>query len=127
MIDKTQLKLFVQKTLGCNCPEEVFEHIDCRADVNLDAEIALDYEINIGNRLLIFAASIDQADSIRPILSQLVRAGIKKRDREGFNRFRLVLLTKRPGRLAKEAFEVFDSLGVDEKAHLHVIRRLPDM
>ena len=57
-----KIKEFVRKTLGCNCPEEVFQNIDCKSDVTIDENIALDYEINIGNRLLIFAASIDEVD-----------------------------------------------------------------
>jgi len=62
--------------LGCNCPEEVFQYIDCRTVVNIDENILPAYEINIGNRLLIFAAGIDKVDSLRSVLSKLVQAGI---------------------------------------------------
>jgi len=40
---------FVRETLGCTCPDEVFQHIDCRTGVKAGENILLDYEINVGN------------------------------------------------------------------------------
>ena len=71
MTDNKVIREFVRKTLGCNCPEEVFQYIDCRTVVNIDENILPAYEINIGNRLLIFAAGIDEVDSLRSVLSKL--------------------------------------------------------
>ena len=71
MTDNKAITEFVRNTLGCNCPEEVFQYIDCRTVVNIDEYIAPTYEINIGNRLLIFAAGIDEVDSLRSVLSKL--------------------------------------------------------
>ena len=121
MIHKDNIKLFIREALGCTCPDEVFDHIDCRADVNLPGGIALDYRINVGGKLLVFVLGIDRFDSIAPILPQLVSAGIHDRDNEGFNRFRLVLLTETPDRLSENAFALFESLPTDEKTHLHLI------
>ena len=123
MTENKAIKDFVRNTLGCNCPEEVFQYIDCRTAANIDANIVPAYEINIGNRLLIFAAAIDEVDSLRPVLSKLVRAGINKRDEMKFNRFRLVLLSDGDNDIAWQASEIFDSLTTDEKAHLHVINK----
>ena len=123
MTDNKAITEFVRNTLGCNCPEEVFQYIDCRTVVNIDENILPAYEINIGNRLLIFAAGIDEVDSLRSVLSKLVQAGINKRDEKKFNRFRLVLLTARENDVAEEALEIFNSLVTDEKAHLHVINK----
>ncbi|MBC8468417.1 MAG: hypothetical protein H8D56_03005 [Planctomycetes bacterium] len=123
MTDNKAIKEFVRNTLGCNCPEEVFQYIDCRTVVNIDENIVPAYEINIGNRLLIFAAAIDEVDSLKPVLSNLVRAGIKKRDEKKFNRFRLVLLTAPDIDIAEQASEIFSSLAADEKVHLHVINK----
>ena len=80
MTDNKAIKEFARNTLGCDCPEEVFKYIDCRTLENIDENIAPAYEINIGNRLLIFAAAIDDVDSLKPVLSKLLCAGIKKRD-----------------------------------------------
>jgi len=128
MIRKDNIKLFVRQTLGCTCPDEVLDRIDCRADVNLPGGIALDYRINVGGRLLIFALTIDRFDSIAhrfdsiaPILPLLVSAGIDDRDNGGFNRVRFVLLTETPDHLSEKAFDLFNSLPTDEKTHIHLI------
>ena len=123
MTDNKAIKDFARKTLGCNCPEEVFQYINCRTVVNIDENIVPAYEINIGNRLLIFAAGIDEVDSLRSVISKLVRAGIKKRDEKKFNRFRLVLLSAGEIDIAQQASEIFSSLVTDEKVHLHVINK----
>ncbi len=123
MTDNKAITEFVRNTLGCNCPEEVFKYIDCRTVVNIDENIELAYEINIGNRLLIFAAAIDEVDSLRSAIPKLVRAGIKKRDENKFNRFRLVLLTAPEIDIAEQASEIFSSLAADDKVHLHVINK----
>jgi len=123
MTDNKAITEFVRNTLGCNCPEEVFKYIDCRTVVNIDENIELAYEINIGNRLLIFAARIDEVDSLRSAIPKLVRAGIKKRDENKFNRFRLVLLTAPVIDIAEQASEIFSSLAADDKVHLHVINK----
>ena len=123
MTDNKVIREFVRKTLGCNCPEEVFQYIDCRTVVNIDENILPAYEINIGNRLLIFAAGIDEVDSLRSVLSKLFQAGINKRDEKKFNRFRLVLLTARENDVMEQASGIFKSLVTDEKVHLHVINK----
>ncbi len=123
MTENKAIKDFVRNTLGCNCPEEVFKYIDCRSIENIDEYIEPAYEINIGNRLLIFAAAIDEVDSLRSAIPKLVRAGIKKRDENKFNRFRLVLLTAPEIDIAEQASEIFSSLAADDKVHLHVINK----
>ncbi len=123
MTDNKVIKEFVRNTLGCNCPEEVFQHIDCRKGVSLDENILSAYEINIGNRLLIFVAGIDKVGSLGSILPKLVQAGINKRDEQKFNRFRLVLLTAKVNDVEEQASGIFDSLVTDEKVHLHVINK----
>ena len=123
MTHKDNIKLFIRETLGCTCPDEVLDRIDCRSDVNLPGGIQLDYRINVGGRLLIFALNIDRFDSLAPILPQLVSAGIEDRDNAGFNRIRLVLLTLTPDPLADKAFDIFNSLPTDEKTHLHIIHK----
>ena len=123
MTDNKIIREFVRKTLGCTCPEEVFQYIDCRTAVSIDEHILPAYEINIGNRLLIFAAGIDEVDSLKSVLSKLVQTGINKRDEKKFNRFRLVLLTARENDVMEVAFGIFNSLVTDEKVHLHVINK----
>ena len=118
-----EVKQFVRDTLGCTCPDEVFQHIDCQADINESDDVLLDYEINVGNKLLIFVATIDGLESLSPLISQLAWDGTNKRNQENFNRFRLVLLMRIPADVAEEAFAIFQSLGADEKVHLHVVAK----
>ena len=121
MTDNKAIIEFVRNTLGCNCPEEVFQYIDCRSIENIDENIAPAYEINIGNKLLIFVAVMDEVDSLKSAITKLVRAGINKRDEKKFNRFRLVLLSAPEIDIAAQASEIFSSLAADDKVHLHVI------
>jgi hypothetical protein len=123
MMSKKAIKQFVRETLGCTCPDEVVQHIDCRASVEASVNILLDYEINIGDRLLIFVVNTDEAGSLELLIPQLVRNGTERRNREHFNRFRLVLLTEEPTDIAEEASAIFQFLDTDEKVHLHVVAK----
>ncbi|MCP4609500.1 MAG: hypothetical protein GY845_12370 [Planctomycetes bacterium] len=123
MTDNKAITEFVRNTLGCNCPEEVFQYIDCRSIENIDEYIEPVYEINIGNKLLIFAAGIDEVDSLESAIPKLVRTGINKRNEKKFNRFRLVLLTAPEIDIAAQASGIFSSLAADDKVHLHVINK----
>jgi len=123
MINDKEIEQFVRETLGCTCSEEVFEHIECQANAKASDDVLLDYEINVGNKLLIFVVTIDELGLLDPVISQLVWDGTNKRNQENFNRFRLVLLTQRPTDVVEEAFAIFQSLGADEKVHLHVVAK----
>jgi hypothetical protein len=120
-MDNQDIERFVKNTLGCTCPQEVFRYIDCHSDVDSGSGVLLDYEINVGQRLLIFVAGVDKQDSLAQIIPELIRAGVRKRDESRFNRFRLVLRVARPNDVTEDAFAVFRSLETDERTHLHVI------
>jgi hypothetical protein len=123
MTNNKLIKEFVRNTLGCNCPDEVFQYIDCQKAVCINENVCQACEINIGNRLLIFAAEVDKIESLSSVLSILIEAGINKRDKKKFNRFRLVLLTSIEKDVAVQALGIFNSLVTDEKVHLHVIKK----
>jgi len=84
-----EIKTFVRQTLGCGCPEEVFQYIDCQSNISVD-DIPLMGKINIGNRLLIYIVEINDINSLKNVLSFLIGKGMKERDGSNFNRFRLV-------------------------------------
>jgi hypothetical protein len=48
-----RVKEFVRNTLGCDCAEEVFEHIENEKGVEAGG-IRLRNKINVGNRLLVY-------------------------------------------------------------------------
>ena len=123
MIPPERIKHFVQNTLGCGCPEEVFRFIEFREQVALNSFIVLDSAINIGNRLLVYVAEAGSAGYVEEHLPVLVAAGRKERDEQGLNRFRLVLVSDRTDEVRQTAERQFEELrGNDEKVHLHVIQ-----
>ena len=120
MSEKDEIKIFVQQTLGCGCPEEVFEHIDSQSNVELNG-IVLSRRIKIGNRLLIYIVEMADVDAVKKNLAFLVASGRKERDSIGFNRFRLVLIADDIRELKQFAEAVFAGTNRDEKVHLHII------
>jgi hypothetical protein len=122
MVQKEKIKIFVQKTLGCGCPEEVFTYIDCRSNIPLN-NILLRNKINIGNKLLIFVVEVNDFDSLKETLTSLVDAGTKERDSFGFNRFRIVLAADNPSIFKQHACDIFDTLEKDERVHMHVVHK----
>jgi hypothetical protein len=124
MLPPERIKHFIQHTLGCSCPEEVFQSIDVRSNLRLSSFITLDSAIIIGNRLLVYIAEAGSAGCIEEHLPVLVAAGKKERNEKGLNRFRLVLVADNPEEVRQIAVRQFEELrGNDEKVHLHVISR----
>ena len=113
-----EIKRFVQETLGCTCPEEVFNHIDYqKKGVGVAGS-----KICVGDRLLIYIISIDRNAGIEELIRSALQQGVQERDKRGLNRFRLVLVASRPEELRSEAEAAFElSLYKDEKAHLHLV------
>lgn len=115
-----EIKAFAQQTLGCGCPEEVFQYIDCQSNIRVD-DIPLVGKVNIGNRLLIYIVEISDINSIKHVLSFLIGMGIKERDGSNFNRFRLVLASDNADGIRQVAEDIFGNINKDEKVHLHII------
>jgi hypothetical protein len=116
------LKKFVQQTLGCGCPEEVFQHIDCQTDIIYN-QITVKNRINIGNRLLVYLAEIDTPASLAALLPSLYAAGRKDRDASGFNRLRIVLAAEKTDEVKLAAEHLFSQINTDEKIHLHILSK----
>ncbi len=121
-MDKAKIKAFVQNTLGCGCPEEVFQRIECDSNIRRDG-IEIRHRINIGNRLLVFIVPVESTNSLNEMLPRLVDIGKSERDISGFNRFRLVLALDDTGLGSNDAEELFQRCNKDEKIHLHIISK----
>lgn len=114
------IKTFVKNKLGCGCPEEVFEYMDCQTNITLN-DIVLCNRMNIGNRLLIYIVEVNKGDSLKNVLPLLIATGKRERDDLKFNRFRLVLASDNIDETKKIAENIFKTIDKDEKVHLHVI------
>ena len=126
MFPPDHIKDFVQHTLGCSSPEEVFRSIDMRNNVHLGSFITLDSAIIIGNRLLVYIAVTGSAGCIEEHLPVLYAAGMKERNEKRLNRFRLVLVVDGPEKDRRIAERQFEELrGGDEKVHLHMLTSSP--
>ena len=113
-----EIKRFVQETLGCSCPEEVFNQIDYqKACDGISGR-----KINVGERLLIYIITMGGKSNIQGDVSSALEQGVEERDEKGLNRFRLVLVGSCPDELRSLAEHAFDSSGyADEKTHLHIV------
>lgn len=120
---KEKIKTFVKHTLGCACPEEVFEYINCQSNIKLNDDIVLSNKINIGNRLLIYVIETNNPGSIKNNLPFLINTGKTERDNLRFNRFRLVLVTDTLDEIKATAESIFNTINKDEKVHLHVVHK----
>lgn len=115
------VKRFVRDTLGCTCPDAVFNHIDSRRKVVL-GELTLSRRIDVGHRLLVYLLESDDPDFLGTRLPDVVALGQAERDREGFNRLRVVVATGNSQPVSLVAQRAFDhAAGRDERLHLHVV------
>ena len=113
-----EIKRFVQETLGCSCPEEVFNDIDCQQE----SDGISGGKITVGDRLLIYIIAMDGQSCIREVVDSALQQGVEEREKKGFNRFRLVLVASRPDELRSPAEHAFTGSGyADEKTHLHIV------
>lgn len=113
-----EIKRFVQETLGCSCPEDVFNTIDYQQEI----DGFLGRKIIVGDRLLIYIIAMDGQSSMREVVDSALQQGVEEREKKGLNRFRLVLVASRPDELRSPAEHAFDrSEYTDEKTHLHIV------
>jgi hypothetical protein len=113
-----EIKHFVQETLGCSCPEEVFTQIDYQEE----GDGILGRKIKVADRLLIYIITMDRKSRIQGVINSALEQGVEERDKKGLNRFRLVLVTSCPDELRSSAEHAFDNSGyTDEKTHLHIV------
>jgi hypothetical protein len=121
---------FIQDQLGCQCSSEVFSHIECKSDMYIGQEnrIPLKYRINIGNRLLVYVFTMENATVLNEMLNLLrilLNVGIQDRNQNLFNRFRLVFLGKIFIKNRKELEKLFmESTRNQDKVHLHFIEKI---
>ena len=116
---------FVRNTLGCGCPDEVFEKIEYE-NLSDTGQLSNVFRINIGDTLLVYIVRITVEDDCELIVRQLLIKGKDDRDHHGFNRFRLVLAGNEGMKKMAGLQKLFESLANgDKKLHLHFVK--PDL
>ena len=106
---------FVRGTLGCECPDEVFQSI---AIDHTDSHTRL----VVGNRLLIYVLESSSGKTPGKALARLAERGLADRNAARLNRFRMVIASPQPTLALADAKANFaGSVGDDDRAHLHVI------
>ncbi len=117
------VKAFIQKTLGCDCDESVFQHIENERNVDAGG-IKLRNHINVGGRLLVYIVDAEGPSFVRSHMADLLEAGRKERDDRNFNRFRLVLVAATDSGVQLEVNRTLKlSKAVDEKVHVHILEK----
>lgn len=118
--DRASLERFVRGTLGCKCPDEVFDSIVIE---HADAPVRVQYtRLVVGDRLLIYVLQGPGKGVAPSGVAGLAGRGLAEREERGFNRFRLVVEWDGPARAPGELVASFASVaGRDDRAHLHVI------
>jgi len=121
-----EIKKFVQETLGCSCPEEVFEKIEYAENSNAPWE----RRIEVGSRLLIYVVDADPVGNLARRIDAALQTGVIERNRKGLNRFRLVLVSTNRDEDTEAASEkIFcESPYFDGRTHLHIVEEgdIPD-
>ena len=119
IVDRAAVERFARQSLGCACPDEVFERIEFVPRADWPGA-----ELVIGDRLLIHIYEIEASDVGDARIRQHTEEGVRARDARGLNRFRLVLAAERPEAVEAAVRSAFERLALpDERVHLHVLAR----
>ncbi len=123
-LNKPAIKSFVKGTLGCSCPDRVFNEIKYEVSAILPHCQNPILRIELGDRLLIYLLVTDSPDVVECDLPVIIGSGKEERDRRGFNRFRAVVCTSNVGAVVHLAGDVFARHAQqDDMVHLHVVTR----
>ena len=120
MWNHEKIKEFVRDTLGCSCPDQVFEKIDIskQSTESYAKEVT---RIVIGDTLLIYLVCSEPAENLITKVEVIGSAGKADRDTNNYNRFRLVIsnfdCVDQKEEISKRFLKVFD----DEKMHIHFV------
>jgi hypothetical protein len=118
-INPDAIKTFARE-LGCNCEDSVFNQIVVGTPSIFSGEYpGWDMQIMIGFRLLIAFVAVKRVKSTNEDIVKLLQAGKEIRDKNGLNRFRLVLL----GEVEKELYEMSQKKAQElyDRIHVHFL------
>jgi len=124
--DLVAVKSFVREKLGCGCPDSVFEQIDYQEHAAILGHDASTQRLLIGNSLLIYILESNDEQLLQAHLPRLIKMAREERDKQGYHRLRVVLVTEQAESLRTTVERLFASFPeVDERVHLHVYHQNP--
>ena len=118
-----KLKVFVKNTLGCGCPEKVFEKIDVSKLLTVEhgKEIT---RIVVGETLLIYIIRPEPSGDFVDSVESIGLIGKTDRDTNNYNRFRLVVSgIEDDAQQAKVSERFSKSFNTDDKMHIHFVNQ----
>jgi len=120
----SRLRTFIRSTLGCGCPEDVLEWIQCTHTELTQEDDTRITRIDVGGRLLVYVLEIDGPDwRAEETLPAVVAAATVDRATSCFNRLRVVVAIDDPKEMRPRMERIFNgSAPADERVHLHVVR-----
>ncbi|HMA31538.1 MAG TPA: hypothetical protein VKT00_06975 [Casimicrobiaceae bacterium] len=119
--DRIAIEHFVRCTLGCKCPDEVFESMALERVDGADDQPGY-LKLTVGDRLLIYVLRPGTGSASLETVASLMRTGRDERDARDLNRFRLVVASAGASHSRIESAETLESVaGADDRAHLHVV------
>jgi len=122
--ETTRLRTFIRSTLGCGCPDDVLEWIQCTHTELAQEQDMRIARIDVGGQLLVYVLEIEGHDrNAEEALPAVISAAIVDRSTSCFNRLRVVVAVDDPDEMMPRLESVFaDSAPADDKVHLHVVR-----
>lgn len=116
------LEALVRDTLGCGCPDEVFQRIAHTCGAAAAADWPPTRRFDIGGRLLLYLVDRAPHPLDEAALVALMQRGAADRDAGGFNRVRVVVgCEASPADLARWQDRLGGLFPGDEKLHLHLL------
>lgn len=120
-LNRDNLTGFIRGTLGCGCPDEVFEKIES-SRIAVGALPGAATRIVVGDTLLLYVVAPASIQDLTDTVAELADSGRRDRDANRYNRFRLVVSddseeAEHAGAVAGFAREA----GADEKMHIHFV------
>ncbi|MBT8120113.1 MAG: hypothetical protein KJN89_10390 [Gammaproteobacteria bacterium] len=120
---KEKIKGFVRNTLGCGCPDKVFKKIDISEQPVESDELQIG-RIVVGDVLLIYIISPGPSAALGDSVEAIALSGKNDRDRNGYNRFRLVVSGIEDDARKERVSACFSkSFIMDEKMHIHFVNQ----
>lgn len=122
ILNNEKIKVFVKNTLGCSCPEKVFEKIDVSELLTVEHEKEV-IRIVVGDTLLIYVIRPEPGNFVDSVES-IGLVGKTDRDSNSYNRFRLVISGFEDGaQQAKVSERFLKSFNMDDKMHIHFVNQ----